>query len=73
MSNLGDRKFSEFGIRLDRWKGDLVAGGGGFLAAMPPVFLVLMLTQLIAQPGKERSHMFLRLLEQSFLQILILM
>jgi len=61
LSNMGQRRLTEHGLRLDRWRGDLRAGGLGFLASLPPVYLVVLVTLPLRR--EERTHGLLLLLK----------
>ena len=61
LSWLGRESVVPFGIRRDRWVGDLKAGSLGFLAAMPGVFAVMWLTSPLR--GDERTHGMVQLLQ----------
>lgn len=62
LSQFGKVSLERFGVRSDRWRGDLAAGGLGFLAAMPAVIGIVLLTYPLR--SKERTHGLLQLLEQ---------
>ncbi|MFQ5730898.1 MAG: lysostaphin resistance A-like protein [Planctomycetaceae bacterium] len=62
LSDLGDRRFREFGIRLDRWRRDLRDGSLGYLAALPLVLAVYAMTSPLRGAG-YREHAYMRLLQ----------
>jgi CAAX protease family protein len=63
LSHYGQHAMAPFGIRGDRWRGDVAAGGLGFLAAMPPVFAAILLT--LPLRSDARTHGLLQLLQKS--------
>ena len=63
LSQFGRVSAVPFGVRGDRWRGDVAAGVLGFLAAMPAVFLVSLLTSPLR--SEERTHGLLQLLQKT--------
>jgi CAAX protease family protein len=63
LSQFGKVSLRQFGVRGDRWRWDLAAGGLGFLAAMPAVVGVILLTSPLR--SKERTHDLILLLQNN--------
>ena len=63
LSELGQQPLPPYGIRLDRWADDLKFGTLGWLAALPPVYAVMWITQPLR--SEDQAHGMVQLLQKA--------
>ncbi|MCH7990781.1 MAG: CPBP family intramembrane metalloprotease [Planctomycetes bacterium] len=65
LTEIGQRRISEFGITLKNWTEETRYGVMGFLASLLPVFAVLIVSLLLSLRSEETQHSFLKMLREN--------